>query len=147
MSCGKRLAEEMRGRGYRVTPQRAVILETVAHMQGHISAQQVFEQAEQRLPGLNIATVYRTLDTLQEAGLVDKLSLGSETDRYSLRDSSHPHGHLICECCGAIVELDPSLLQEMAQTVEEQTGHKIDYAHLTLPGICQACSQSKEKEQ
>jgi Fur family ferric uptake transcriptional regulator len=144
MACGQKLAEEMRERGFRVTPQRAVILETVAHMQGHIAAQQVFELAGERLPGLNLATVYRTLDTMEEAGLVDKLSLGSGTDRYSLRDSSHPHGHLVCNCCGAIVELGPELLEEMAHTVQATTGHQIDYAHLTLPGVCKACAESKE---
>ena len=146
MSCGQRLAEELRGRGYRVTPQRAVILETVAHMQGHIAVQEVFQIAGERLPGLNIATVYRTLDTLEEAGLVDKLSFGSSTDRYSLRDSAHPHGHLVCECCGAIVELGPELLQRVAQIVEEATGHQINHAHLTLPGKCRACAASEEAE-
>lgn len=144
MACGEKLAEEMRVRGFRVTPQRAVILETVAHMRGHISAQEVFNQAEERLPGLNLATVYRTLDTMQEAGLVDKLSMGSGTDRYSLRDSSHPHGHLVCECCGAVVELGPDVLRQVAQTVEDASGHQLDFAHLTLPGVCKACADSKE---
>lgn len=144
MACGQKLSEEMRERGFRVTPQRAVILETVAHMQGHIAAQEVFELAGERLPGLNIATVYRTLDTMEEAGLVDKLSVVSGTDRYSLRDSTHPHGHLVCDCCGAIVEIGPDLLQHVANTVEEATGHQIDYAHLTLPGLCRACAGSKE---
>jgi Fur family ferric uptake transcriptional regulator len=146
MTCGQQLAEEMRTRGFRVTPQRAVILETVAHMQGHIAVQEVFEHAGDRLPGLNIATVYRTLETMEEAGLVDKLIVSSGTDRYSLRDSTHPHGHLVCECCGAIVELGPEVLQEVAQTVEEATGHQIDHAHLTLPGMCQACAASPEAE-
>jgi Fe2+ or Zn2+ uptake regulation protein len=89
--------------------------------------------------------VYRTLDTMEEAGLVDKLSLGSGTDRYSLRDSSHPHGHLVCDCCGAIVELGPDVLQQVAQTVEKATGHQLDYAHLTLPGVCKACADLEEE--
>jgi Fur family ferric uptake transcriptional regulator len=144
MGCGQQLAEEMRARGFRVTPQRAVILETVAHMQGHIAVQEAFQIAGERLPGLNIATVYRTLETMEEAGLVDKLSVGSGTDRYSLRDSTHPHGHLVCECCGAIVELGPEVLHTVAQTIEDATGHQIDHAHLTLPGKCQACAASQE---
>jgi Fe2+ or Zn2+ uptake regulation protein len=52
----------------------------------------------------------------------------------------------MCECCGAILELGPDVLQEVAQTVEEATGHQIDYAHLTLPGKCRACAASEEAE-
>ena len=146
MGCGQQLAEEMRARGFRVTPQRAVILETVAHMHGHIAVQEVFQIAGERLPGLNIATVYRTLETMEDAGLVDKLSVDSDTDRYSLRDTAHPHGHLVCECCGAILELGPEVLHQVAQTVLEATGHQIDHAHLTLPGTCRACATPQELE-
>ncbi|MCJ7568855.1 MAG: transcriptional repressor, partial [Anaerolineales bacterium] len=78
MSCGKRLAEQLRERGYRVTAQRTIILETIAHMKAHNSAQQVYEGARQRLPGLNLATVYRTVESLHEAGLINMLLAGGE---------------------------------------------------------------------
>jgi Fe2+ or Zn2+ uptake regulation protein len=63
MSCGQRLTHELRAAGYRVTPQRLVILESVAHARVNTSAQQVFAEARRRLPGLDPATVYRTLQT------------------------------------------------------------------------------------
>lgn len=139
MSCGQRLSEKMRARGYRVTAQRTIILETIAHMGGHLSAQEVFEQASARLPGLNLATVYRTVETLHEAGLVDMLDTQSEPMRFALRDPENPHGHLICTRCGCVMDLDADLIRKMADTVSSQTRFQIDHHHLTLEGICQDC--------
>jgi len=140
VSCANRLTGELRAAGYRVTPQRLVILESVAHARDHTSAQQVFQQARRRLPGLNPATVYRTLQTLHTAGLVDLYANGGEALRFSLRDPEHPHTHLVCRSCGRELELDPNLLARFARGIERQTGFQIDIHHLTLGGICARCA-------
>jgi Fur family ferric uptake transcriptional regulator len=140
MSCGERLAGELRRRGYRVTPQRAVILETVAHMEGHPSVQQVHQVACARLPGLNLATVYRTFDVLQKAGLVDYFSTGAGLDRYALRDPDHPHGHLVCRACGEVLEFDPQLTNRLEAALIRKHGFQLDPSHITLTGLCAACA-------
>lgn len=139
MSCSDELAIEMRRKGFRVTAQRSIILETISHLGGHLSARQVYETASQRLPGLNIATVYRTVDSLQKAGLIETLSAGSEPDRFSLRDPSHPHGHLVCRICGTELELSPQQIQRLTVDVEQKTGFAIESDHLTLQGVCSEC--------
>jgi Fur family ferric uptake transcriptional regulator len=144
MACGERLAEKMRARGYRVTAQRTIILETIAHMEGHLSAQQVHEQAVDRLPGLNLATVYRTVETMHEAGLVDMLEAQSEPMRFALRDPENPHGHLVCTNCGNVMDLDAELIQQLARMVSKQTNFQLDHHHLTLGGICPHCCGPKK---
>lgn len=139
MSCGERLANKMRERGYRVTAQRTIILETIAHMEGHLSAQQVHAQAAERLPGLNLATVYRTVETMHEAGLVDMLDAQSEPMRFALRDPENPHGHLVCTNCGDVMDLDADLIEKLAKTVAAQTNFEIHRHHLTLQGSCPDC--------
>ena len=139
MSCGVRLAGQLRESGYRVTAQRAIILETIAHMDGHISAQQVYEGARQRLPGLNLATVYRTVESLHGAGLINMFSLAGEPMRFSLRDPEHPHSHLVCRSCGVIFELETAAIKSFAHGIEEITSFRIDSGHLTLEGLCETC--------
>ncbi|MGD8554772.1 MAG: Fur family transcriptional regulator [Anaerolineales bacterium] len=141
MSCTERLTREMRRLGFRVTPQRAVILETIAHGDGHQSAAEVFKAANQRLPGLNIATVYRTLDSLHRAGMVDLLSTDASIVRFELRDPQHPHSHLVCRACGQVMELPSEFIETFAEGVREDHGFALDTQHLTLTGLCAQCSQ------
>jgi Fe2+ or Zn2+ uptake regulation protein len=131
---------DLRAAGHRVTPQRLVILESVAHARDHTSAQQVFSEARGRLPGLNPATVYRTLQTLHAAGLVDLYTDGGQTLRFSLRDLEHPHAHLVCRSCGRELELDAELLTPLVKSVHRRTGFRLDAMHVTLAGLCSRCS-------
>ena len=140
MSCGERLAKELRSKGFRVTAQRAILLETIAHKGGHLNVQEVFQEARSRLPGLNLATVYRTVESLQEAGLIDWYAPGSEPMQFALRDHEHPHGHLVCQNCGEVFELDLSLVTPFIQRVSDATDFRIDGSHLTLQGLCRECS-------
>jgi Fe2+ or Zn2+ uptake regulation protein len=140
MSCGERLALELRKNGYRVTAQRTILLETIAHKAGHLSVQEVYQEARKRLPGLNLATVYRTVDSLREAGLIDGYTAGSEPMQFAIRDHGDPHGHLVCRNCGAVADFDLALVDSLAGGVKESTGFTIDGNHLTLEGLCEDCS-------
>lgn len=144
MACGERLAQELRGKGFRVTPQRTVILETIAHMGGHLSVQEVYSESQLRLPGLNITTVYRTLDSLHRAGMVNLFYSGSSPSRFSLRDARHPHGHLVCEKCEQVIDIEPNLLDRLAQAVKLKTGFAIDNHHLTFVGLCETCGRAED---
>jgi Fur family ferric uptake transcriptional regulator len=147
MSCSERLRLEMRLRGLRVTPQRAVILETVSHLGGHPTATEVYREAARRLPGLNPATVYRTLEALQAAGMVDGMGGPGGKSRFSLRDLSHPHHHLVCIDCGGELELDPSWITGLAQQVRRRKGFRLHTHHLTLTGLCRDCAARASAEE
>jgi Fur family ferric uptake transcriptional regulator len=139
MSCGERLANELRSKGYRVTPQRAVILETIAHKNGHLCAQDIYTDARRKLPGLNLATVYRTVEVLHEAEMVDLFNDGSNPALFAMRDPQHPHGHLVCRQCQAVFDIDPGVIAQIVQSVAAETNFYVDPNHLTLFGLCAAC--------
>jgi Fur family ferric uptake transcriptional regulator len=123
----------------RVTPQRSVILETVSHLGGHPTVTEVYHQAARRLPGLNAATVYRTLESLRAVGLVDGMDDGGPA-RFSVRNLEHPHHHLVCSACSAVAELEPEPVLGFASQVRRRTGFRLQTDHLTLPGTCRKCS-------
>ena len=143
MTCSERLLKEMRRRGVRVTPQRSVILETVSHLGGHPTALEVYRAASRRLPGLNQATVYRALEALREAGLVDGMDGAGGPDRFAVRDGDHPHHHLVCTNCGAEDELAPGWIEAMARRLRQRTGFRLHAQHLTFPGLCRACAERR----
>jgi Fur family ferric uptake transcriptional regulator len=140
------LTQSLRARGLRVTAQRAVILETLSGMRGHRSAQDVFDRAATKLPGLNLATVYRTLELLYQVGLVDVLTSGTEVQRYTFRDAHHRHAHLVCRRCGQMMEADLGLVERLRSEVEAQSGFLIDDHHLALSGLCADCADLEPAE-
>jgi len=141
MSCGARLAQAMREKGFRVTAQRAIILETIAHMQGHINMHEVFERARERLPGLHLATVYRTVESLHDAEMVDILSASGQPMRFAIRDVDDPHVHIVCRKCGAVSALDADLIRDLSGEIRSRTGYRLDERYLTMEGLCPACAR------
>jgi Fur family ferric uptake transcriptional regulator len=144
MSCSQRLSREVRRLGLRLTPQRAVIVETLAHLPGHPSAQQVYERARRRLPGLDRVTVYRTLDRLHRAGMIDRLATRSGLVRYAVHDPARPHHHLACRSCGRVTELPAGALNGLVRRVASQHGFRLDRRHVTLTGLCRDCAADRE---
>ncbi len=141
MSCGEGLKDNLRNAGYRVTPQRAVILETIAHLEGHHSAQEVYEMAQDRLPGLNIATVYRTLDTLHHAGFIDLFPNSTDTMLFAFHDDTNIHCHLHCVVCGQVLEVDIDPFRPLAAEIERDSHFSIHLSHITLRGTCSDCRE------
>lgn len=139
MSCGEKLAQDLRSKGYRVTPQRTVILETIAHKTRHLCAQDIYSDARRKLPGLNLATVYRALESLHEAGMIDLFNDGSNPALFALRDPRNPHGHLVCQKCQAVFDVDPGVIARIVQNVAAETDFSVNPNHLTLFGLCAAC--------
>lgn len=138
---------KLREGGFRLTPQRAIILETIAHARGHghLTAQEVFQLAKKRLPGLNLATVYRTLETLHEAGLIDHMTAGVGETRFSLHDPKKRHGHLVCRKCETELVIDMSVAKELAERIEAEHGFAIEMEHLSFAGICAACKRKASR--
>jgi Fur family ferric uptake transcriptional regulator len=127
----------LRERGLRLTPQRQLILEAV-HELGHATPERVHAYVRERVAGVNITTVYRTLELLEELGLVTHthLSHGSPTYHTAGEDQ---HVHLVCRGCGSVAEVDPSVMEPVTGRLRDEQGFRVDVGHVSLFGECGNC--------
>ena len=98
MSCHKIL----KAKGYRLTPQRMLVIEALHNAEDHISAQEIYKQLHSRYPYSNISTVYRTLELMEKLNLVTETDFGEGRVRYHVAEKGHHH-HLVCRRCGRII--------------------------------------------
>lgn len=120
-----------------MTPQRQMVLDAVRAL-GHATPEAVCAQVQSAAPAVNISTVYRTLDLLEEIGVVRHTHLGHGAPTYSAE--GHPHVHLVCHRCQRVTEVDPLLLLPLTAALQDQHAFRLDPAHLALSGLCAACS-------
>ena len=130
--------ERLREKGYRLTPQRELILDAVDTL-GHATPDEVLAEVRKSSSALNVSTVYRTLEVLEELGLVRHAHLSDRAPTYhSVRD--HEHFHLVCRNCQRVISVDPDVLQPLLTRLEADHGFTADVGHLTVFGTCQECS-------
>lgn len=134
MSCH----EVLQAQGYRLTPQRMLVIETLHNADGHISAEEIYEQFHRRYPYSNISTVYRTLELLKRLNLVSETNFGEGCVRYHVAEKSHHH-HLVCRTCGDVIDLDESVLYPLKDTLFRGYGFEADLRHIAIPGECNDC--------
>ena len=139
MSCHEVLQEK----GYRLTPQRMMVIEALHGADGHISAEEIYEQLHGRYPYSNISTVYRTLELLKKLNLVTETDFGDGRVRYHIAGKGHHH-HLVCRTCGKIIDLEESILYPLKDMLLGDYGFEADLRHLAISGKCQDC-RSKRK--
>ena len=132
------LADVLRERGLRMTPQRQLILEAIESLEGHISAEAVHNRITEHFPQINISTVYRTLDLLEEMELVRHTHFDDGVAQYHLAETEL-HQHLICRGCGREQELDVEILRPLGDLLDKQYGFQLDLAHFALIGRCESC--------
>lgn len=130
--------QALRAKGYRLTPQREMIIEALAHSGSHLTAEEVFGQVQKRTRAINMATVYRTLDLLVEEGLATCIPLGDNCLVYATARHG-PHVHLRCRKCGRTIEADERLLAAFRRKVRSRHGFSVDLQHLCIPGLCAEC--------
>ena len=133
------IAGRLSKQGYRLTPQRMMILSAIESSDDHISAEEIHTQIVEKYPNVNISTVYRTLDLLQKLGLVTATDLGGGRVRYHPVEKGHHH-HLVCRDCGAVIDLDESLLASLKDALLREHGFIADLKHLAIMGRCVNCS-------
>jgi Fur family ferric uptake transcriptional regulator len=132
--------DTLRSHGFRITPQREMIIEAIAHQGNHINAEDVFTLVQQRTQSMNIATVYRTLDLLVEQGLVSRIDLGEGRVMYATTQHG-PHIHLVCRRCGRIIDADQELLSALKDRLETEYQFAADLQHISLLGLCSSCQK------
>ncbi len=139
MSCHKHAIDQLREAGVRLTPQRALVLDVVYHSDGHLTADEVYEQVRAQSPQVDLSTVYRNLVFLRQQGLIGELRLEGQPARFEAVRLGQEHHHAVCTGCGALLELVPSDLASLAATLDTNYGFHLASVHLTLSGLCQAC--------
>jgi Fur family ferric uptake transcriptional regulator len=138
MSHHDQIVEALQQIGYRLTPQRMMILEAIADADTHISAEEIHGRVQTAYPFLDISTVYRTLDLLKSLHLVSETEMGRGHSQYELL-SKGLHHHLICRECGRILDVENSVLDSLRSEVEQRYGFHAEIEHLALFGICSDC--------
>ena len=128
----------LRSRGLRATPQRPFVLDALERL-GHGTPDQVWEQVQAIAPSLSASTVYRTLELLEELGLVTHTHLGHGAPSYHLATHAD-HIHLVCRRCGAVQDADVSRAHQLADEVLGRYGFVTDVGHLSLDGLCADCA-------
>jgi len=136
MSC----IETLQKKGYRLTPQRIMVVDALHSVERHISAEEIFAKLKKKYPYANISTVYRTLELLKELGLIAEIEIGDGIARYHTREHSKHH-HLICNKCGVTIELPESDLQPLAASLLTNHKFKADVRHLAIFGLCVKCQR------
>lgn len=131
----------LRQSGFRITPQREIIIETLAHSDAHLSAEELHQRLQPRSKTINLATVYRTLDLLVEQGYATRLVGREGKFLYATRQHSR-HLHLICRKCGRTCPAEYEGLQPFLEHLKKTYDFQVEAEHLTFSGLCSDCSQS-----
>ena len=120
LSCEEIFLKELRARGYRLTPQREVVLAVMHQIDRPASVEEIFQMVQDRSGSLDISTVYRTLDLLQEFGLVGAIDTGERQVLYEYVGVRKPHVHLTCKSCGGIIGVEMDDFSELIQKIQGQ---------------------------
>jgi Fur family transcriptional regulator, ferric uptake regulator len=137
----RRVLALVREKGGRVTTtRRAIIAALLDAPDHHVTAQTLAERVQAAHPDIHASTVYRTLDTLTELGVVEHTHLGHGATVYHLTDERHQH--LVCEECGAVVEVPLAAFDPLVTDLRATYGFEVHPEHVALVGRCRACSSS-----
>lgn len=128
----------LRSEGKRITPQRTAICRVLASTNSHPTANQIYEQLKLEYPSLSLATVYNTLDTLVNLGLVNILGAAGDDAVHYDADTT-PHVNLACVICHRVIDLPSHYIQNLDQEVENTSSFKLLGARVMYYGICPDC--------
>ena len=128
---------ELREKGLRLTPQRELVLAAVREL-GHATPEEVAEKVKLTHPGINLSTVYRNLETLENVGLVQHTHLGHGGATYHAAEEL-THLHLVCGKCGDVGDATITTAAPFVQSLLDDYGFKTDVTHFAIYGICAKC--------
>jgi len=132
-------ANRIRKQGFRLTPQRELVLDAVCEGNGHTSFDEIQKRVEAKAPAINRSTIYRTLDFLQKMNLVIVAHIDGCT--YYEITQQKPHHHLVCTQCGTEIEIDEQTLIPAYNLIVERYGFVVDADHLIFSGVCRECAK------
>jgi Fur family ferric uptake transcriptional regulator len=139
------LRDRLRDSGYRLTPQRELILAAVEKL-GHATPDEVLAEVHQQSSAVNASTVYRTLEVLEGLGLVRHAHLSDRAPTYH-SVTGHEHFHLVCRNCGRVESVGPDMLQPLTDRLRGEHNFSVDVGHLTVFGTCVECPAERRHEE
>ncbi len=134
------LIEELRKQGMRATPQRAIIFEVIEKMDGHITVEEIYAKVQQVNSYISLATVYRTLELLQELHLITPSNLGGSQTYFALKGHGRHH-HLVCLKCNGIAEFSDDIFDAIRSPLAQEYGFEVHTNHMSLFGVCRQCGE------
>ncbi len=141
----RNMVDELSHLGYRMTPQRLMIVAAIEASENHISAEDIYAQVVAKYPNVNVSTVYRTLELLEKLGLVTKTDLGGGSIMYHPLEKGHHH-HLVCRECGITIDLDESALNPLKDSLLRDYQFIAELRHLGIQGLCVNCKQKAQTQ-
>jgi Fur family ferric uptake transcriptional regulator len=138
MPADPTIAESLRKEGYRLTPQRMMIVGIIDRSMSHVSAEEIHQEIRQQYPFVNISTIYRTLNLLKKLRLISETDLGDGYVRYEVLERGRHH-HLVCRQCGDSFAFEHELLKPLQLRLLEDYGFAADVDHFAIFGLCQRC--------
>jgi len=129
----------LRQHGYRVTPQRQLVLEAVDKLR-HATPEEILQQVQSTARGVNLSTVYRTLEVLEDVGLVTHTHIGHGAPTYHALDE-HAHIHLVCSKCEQVTSIPASVAQSLVADLKKKYGFTTDISHFAIQGVCADCAR------
>lgn len=133
------MRERLHERGLRWTPQRRVLVDVLSSTEGHVTGSQLVERCRELDPATIPSTVYRTLDVLEEIGLLRHGHGADGREEFHVLPDAE-HGHLHCDACGATSDLSAENARVLVRSLEEQHGFVADLSHITIVGRCERCA-------
>jgi Fur family peroxide stress response transcriptional regulator len=124
-----------------LTKQREVVLGVIRDSMTHLTANEVFSEAKNRLPSISFATVYNSLRYLKDAGHIAEIQFGNGASRFDRMTSRHDHA--LCTQCGALVDIELKLPAKLAAEAAEKSNFKPESLEFTLRGICPDCLEKE----
>ena len=137
-----------RGLGYRITMPRQAILQILSSTSKHLSAEEIYLAVHKIYTGIGLTTVYRTLDLLEQLGLIHKFDFGDGRSRYELvagKNKIQHHHHLICTGCGKVIDYSDfvdeeiKLVKQVEETLSKRHNFKINHHKIHFYGLCNKC--------
>ncbi|PJI06684.1 MULTISPECIES: Fur family transcriptional regulator [Clostridium] len=138
----EKLKNNLKDKGYKLTPQRRAVLDSIISNEGkHLTVEELYDCVKIECPEIGLATVYRTVQILDELGVISKLDLNDGLSRYELvhENEHHQHHHLICTVCGKVTEVQGDLLDDLEQSIQDKYDFLIKNHSVKFYGICSEC--------
>lgn len=139
----KKIIASLRRKGYKITPSRRLLVNTIVKSHEHLTPAAIFKRARAEGSGVSLVTIYRTLEILQELGFICEVHGEGSCRSYLLRHPAEHHHHLICSGCGKVADFTECDLSNLEVKLAHKTGFKISGHLLELLGLCTGC-QEKE---
>ncbi|MBQ2431266.1 MULTISPECIES: Fur family transcriptional regulator [unclassified Campylobacter] len=135
----------LRENGLKYTKQREVLLEILYNSDLHFTPEALHAEVKAKFPKLNvgIATVYRTLNLLEDSGMATSISFGAQGKKFELAHRDH-HDHLICKNCNKIVEFEDHSIEKKQVNIAKANGFTLTGHLMQLYGICNDCAKKRK---